>query len=131
MQLFLNAADLVVLPYREVLNSGAALLALSFNKPVLTSDAGALPELREQVGAAWVELYPESLTADVLDTALQWAVGTPRPTTAPLEFADWSEIAQATIAAYRCVLASRDPRQRQPVLNSAVHLRASTRAVGP
>jgi beta-1,4-mannosyltransferase len=114
MQLFLNAADLVVLPYRDVLNSGAALLALSFNTPVLTPDAGALPELREQVGPAWVKLYRETLTAEVLDTGLQWAIGTPRPATAPLEFADWSEVAQATIAAYRGVLAGRNPRDKQP-----------------
>ena len=131
MQLFLNAGDLVVLPYRDVLNSGAALLALSFNKPVLAPDSGALPELREQVGPAWLKLYRGTLTADSLDTALQWASGTPRPATAPLEFAGWSEVARATIAAYRCVLAGRDPRQKNPVLNSSVYLGASTRAVGP
>ena len=114
MQLFLNAADLVVLPYRDVLNSGAALLALSFNRPVLAPDAGALPELQEQVGPAWLKLYRGTLTADSLHTALQWASGTPRPPAAPLEFAGWSEVARATIAAYRSVLAGRDPRHKQP-----------------
>ncbi|MCB9653642.1 MAG: glycosyltransferase [Deltaproteobacteria bacterium] len=33
-QVFLRAADLVALPYHDILNSGTALLALSFDRPV-------------------------------------------------------------------------------------------------
>ena len=40
VQLFFLAADLVVLPYQRILNSGAALLALSFARPVLVPRMG-------------------------------------------------------------------------------------------
>src|SRR5262249_1289312 len=36
------ASDCVVLPYREILTSGAAVLALSFGKPVVAPARGAL-----------------------------------------------------------------------------------------
>jgi glycosyltransferase involved in cell wall biosynthesis len=47
VQLWMNAADVVVLPYRRVTTSGAALLALSFGKPVV---APALPAFAELMG---------------------------------------------------------------------------------
>ena len=43
LQLYLNAADVVVLPYRDVLNSGALQLAYSFAKPVVASTTGCIP----------------------------------------------------------------------------------------
>lgn len=45
VQVYLAAADWVVLPYRRILNSGSALLALSFGRPVVVPQRGALPEL--------------------------------------------------------------------------------------
>lgn len=42
LQLYLNAADCVVLPYRAVLTSGTALLALSFGRPVIAPDLGSM-----------------------------------------------------------------------------------------
>jgi beta-1,4-mannosyltransferase len=45
MQLYLNACDAAVLPYRETLTSGAAMLALSFGRPVIAPRLGSLPEL--------------------------------------------------------------------------------------
>jgi beta-1,4-mannosyltransferase len=51
VQVFLNAADLVVLPYRDVLTSGAAMLALSFGRGIVAPRLGCLGEL-ERSGAA-------------------------------------------------------------------------------
>jgi beta-1,4-mannosyltransferase len=45
LQVFLNAADTVVLPYREILTSGAAMLAMSFGRPVVAPRLGSLGEL--------------------------------------------------------------------------------------
>jgi glycosyltransferase involved in cell wall biosynthesis len=53
----LDDSDGVVLPYRYILNSGAALFALSRNRPVLAPRLGTLPELQEEIGADWVDLY--------------------------------------------------------------------------
>ncbi len=49
VQLWMNAADVVVLPYRRITTSGAALLAWSFGKPVI---APALPAFVESMDKA-------------------------------------------------------------------------------
>jgi glycosyltransferase involved in cell wall biosynthesis len=45
LQVFFNAADACVLPYRRATTSGAALLALSFGKPIVAPNLGPFPEL--------------------------------------------------------------------------------------
>jgi glycosyltransferase involved in cell wall biosynthesis len=44
-QFFLNAADVTVLPFAEILTSGSAITSLSFGKPVILPRLGCLPEL--------------------------------------------------------------------------------------
>ena len=44
MQVYLRAADAVVLPYRDVLTSGSAILAMTFGQPVIAPAIGCLPE---------------------------------------------------------------------------------------
>lgn len=48
IQFFFNASDVVVLPYLNILTSGAAILALSFGKPVIAPAKGCLPELLDE-----------------------------------------------------------------------------------
>lgn len=103
VQLYLRAADLVVLPYHDVLNSGSALLALSFERPVLAPERGALADLRETAGAAWVRTYAGTLDAETLTAAMAWAETTPRDPATLLTDLDWDEIAGATLAAYEAV----------------------------
>lgn len=45
LQLFLRACDAVVIPYREILTSGSAVLAMSFGRPVVTIDRGFLHDI--------------------------------------------------------------------------------------
>ncbi|MBX2814153.1 MAG: hypothetical protein KTR25_20255 [Myxococcales bacterium] len=65
-QWYLRAADLVVLPYRQILNSGSAILALSFDRAVWLP-SGPLPqELEGDVPGGWIQhgvLRPEALYA--------------------------------------------------------------------
>lgn len=51
VQVFMNAADVVVLPYRDALTSGAAVLAASFGKPIVAPALGCLAELLDREGA--------------------------------------------------------------------------------
>ncbi|HEX4782849.1 MAG TPA: glycosyltransferase, partial [Candidatus Sulfotelmatobacter sp.] len=104
VQTFFRAADLVVLPYREILNSGTALLALSFNRPVLVPNKGAMAELQALVGRNWVRTYEGDLTTEQLAEALQWAQHEHRAAIAPLESLDWNRVGEQTLAAYRNVL---------------------------
>lgn len=71
VQRFLKAADFVVLPYRDVLTSGAALLALSFARPLVVPRRGCLVEL-EREGCA-IGYDPDA--PDGLRTALATAAG--------------------------------------------------------
>jgi beta-1,4-mannosyltransferase len=102
-QLYFRAADLVVLPYREILNSGTALLSLSFDCPVLVPKRGAMGELQTLVGSEWVRTYEEDITPEEIAAALDWALNTPRTKQAPLENFDIKKLAQQTIEAYKVI----------------------------
>ena len=107
VQVYLRAADLVILPYGEVLHSGSTLLALSFDRPVLVPLRGALGELQAQVGGEWVRTYAGEITSSKVEEALRWALETPRPNRAPLEEFDWRKLARQTIKAYHNVIAAK------------------------
>ena len=102
MQKFLRASDLIVLPYTEILNSGAAILALSFDRPILVPRWEALPDLQEIVGPNWVRLYDGELNPDIIRSSIQWVrtrqVGPDAH--APLEELNWDHIAQLTVRAF-------------------------------
>jgi glycosyltransferase involved in cell wall biosynthesis len=102
MQKYLRAADLVVLPYTEILNSGSAILALSFDRPILVPAQGALAELRDIVGSDWVRLYEGALSPDIVRDAVQWAKARPLDpgARARLDALSWDRIARMTLQAF-------------------------------
>jgi glycosyltransferase involved in cell wall biosynthesis len=88
----IDGADAVILPYRDILNSGSALLVLSRNRPVIAPWSGSFPELREKVGADWVYLYRGEFNADVIDDSASW-LRSRQPTREPdLSPYDWGHI---------------------------------------
>jgi len=101
MQLYLRAANLVILPYADILNSGSALLALSFDRPVLIPRRGSMGELQAFAGEEWVKTYIGELTPEKIQEALEWSLNSTRPEQAPLEKLDWSNLAYMTLAAYK------------------------------
>ncbi len=107
----IGAADLVALPYSEVLNSGAALLALSLDRPVLVPDRGAMAELRRMVGDEWVSLFHGNLSPAALDAALAGAVSSPPQAPAPLDAFAPTRVAEMTLAAYRGVVSGVGGRE--------------------
>ena len=58
-----TSSELVVLPYRFMHNSGAALAALSLGRPVLVPDNDLNRALSSEVGPGWVHLFDGELTA--------------------------------------------------------------------
>jgi glycosyltransferase involved in cell wall biosynthesis len=106
LQIFLGAADLVVLPYERVLNSGAALLALSFGRPVLVPDGPAMADLRDELGAHAVRLYRGELEAAHLHAALDTVPPQPDVLVARVRAVhDWETIAARTLGLYEAVAA--------------------------
>lgn len=65
LQVLLLAADLMVLPYHQVLNSGAMVLAATFGLPVVLPDIPAFAGLRD---TGFVELFTPGDPADLTET---------------------------------------------------------------
>lgn len=101
LHIYLRAADLAVLPYTDIANSGSALLSVSYDCPTLAPRKGALPELQQLVGEDWLRLYEGELATATIADALDWA-SRPRRTSAspPLDRLDWAELARRTVDAY-------------------------------
>lgn len=104
VQHYMRAADLVVLPYRDILNSGTALLALSFNRPVLVPYRGAMGELASSVGPAWVRTYAGDINEEQLRSGMDWARNAERTLEAPLGHLDWRDLRNETLKVYLSVL---------------------------
>jgi len=84
----------VVLPYRDILNSGSALLALSRNRPVLAPRLGSLPELQDQVGKSWLHLYDGPLKPEFLRSFVD-RLHIALPEQCDLSAYDWAPIGQS------------------------------------
>jgi glycosyltransferase involved in cell wall biosynthesis len=101
IQVYLRGADVAVLPYRDVLTSGSAILALSFGLPVVAPGIGCLPETLDSCSILYDSDAPdglqraleEALTTDLAPLAEQAA-----RTAATL---DWRSIAERTAELYR------------------------------
>jgi glycosyltransferase involved in cell wall biosynthesis len=107
---YLAAADLVVLPYREVLNSGSALLALSCSRPILVPDLGAMGELKLHFGEDWVRTFEGPISGNTLENGLAWsAEARPGVCPMPAEY-DWASIGDATVKFYERVADGAETR---------------------
>lgn len=111
MQHFLNAADLVALPYQDILNSGAAILGLSFRRPVLVPRRGAMGDLAGIVGGQWVRLFDGELTPDELAAAVAWATAPAERDLSGLRALDPEAVARGHEEIY-WRLAARRPTRR-------------------
>lgn len=67
----IRAAQLVVLPYKEMHNSGAMILALSLSRPVLVPKTEANMAIQAELGSEWVHTYEsDELRSRTLKKAL-------------------------------------------------------------
>lgn len=99
----IGQAAMVVLPYRDMHNSGSALLALSLARPILVPANSVTRALAEEMGHGWVHTYENPLTVEAIDAALDQAMSTAGD--APdLSLREWDGIALSHVAAYRTAL---------------------------
>jgi glycosyltransferase involved in cell wall biosynthesis len=112
----LDDSDGCVLPYRNILNSGAALFALSRNRPVMAPRLGTLPELQREIGEDWVDLYDGDITTEDL-RAFCASVRAADAPVADLSLYEWGPIG----AAIRRFFDQISQKQRAPAA-SPVHL---------
>ena len=95
------AAELVVLPYAEMHNSGAALLALSLNRPVLVPRNVVTTALADEAGNNWVLTYDGPLTAESLALALTRTRQTRGSSAPDLSHREWATGASDHVEAYK------------------------------
>ncbi|WP_254838761.1 glycosyltransferase [Natronomonas marina] len=107
IQYYLNAADVLVLPYRDVLNSGSAHLGCTFGLPVVAPAMGCLPAA---LSAANDDLLYDPGAPDGLRRALRRAhehpdlEGVGRANYRHAVANDWPETAERLVAVYRQAL---------------------------
>ncbi|MDQ0574560.1 glycosyltransferase [Agromyces albus] len=88
----ITAAELVVLPYREMHNSGVLLVALSLGKPVLVPRSESNQLLANEVGADWVLQYDGMISAEIIRRGVEDARRT-AGRVPDLSRRDWATIA--------------------------------------
>ena len=116
LQMYYRAADVVMLPYLRITNSGAAILALSFNKAILCPDLPLFRTLADEPFGNCVLLYPNGhLAEEHVTHALERASALADST---VDWGNWSwdSISEKTIELYEQVLASsREFNQQRAV----------------
>ena len=108
IQIYMNAADIVVLPYRHILSSGAALLAMSFGKPCIAPAIGCLADVLDVSGAFLYDPECETGLLDSMRHAVEASAVLSRMGAHNQEKVaqwTWEKAAHATQALYeRCLL---------------------------
>jgi glycosyltransferase involved in cell wall biosynthesis len=120
---FMRRADLVVLPYRNIEQSGVLYTALAFGRPLVLSSVGGFPEVAERGAARLVppedpgELA-EALNELLADTGTRQALGDAAAREAATTYS-WERIGEQTMALYRELLdtSSDGSRSRAPSHN--------------
>lgn len=105
LQIFLNAADIVVTPYKKIFNSGSILLNLSFDRPTLAPDLYAIADMKEHVGKKWMKTYDTDISSEVLLKAIKEVKAEEEERGLPnLRFTSPEIIAKQTIQFYKLLL---------------------------
>jgi glycosyltransferase involved in cell wall biosynthesis len=105
---YFRRADLVVLPYREIDQSGVLFTALAFAKPLLLTDVGGFPEVAATGAARTVPAGdPDALRLalrELLDDPAALAAMAERSRAAAEGKYSWDSIARETLALYESLL---------------------------
>ncbi|WP_337055143.1 glycosyltransferase [Pseudoxanthomonas sp. USHLN014] len=125
LALEVSESELVVLPYKEMHNSGTLLLALSLGRPVLVPRTANNAAVAAEVGPGWVFMYEGELDAQVIQWGLAQARNTPRAPTPDLSRRDWSQAGQLHYRSYLAALRQRRGQTQAAATDPARDRRAA------
>lgn len=109
-----TSAELIVLPYRLMHNSGAILTALSLGRPVLAPDSAVTRDLSREVGPGWITLFSGELTAADLVEGLARARAISSGSEPNLDNRRWDDAGRAHADAFgRAHALKRRPLRRR------------------
>ncbi|MDF2664443.1 MAG: hypothetical protein K0R81_293 [Microbacterium sp.] len=103
-------ASVVVLPYADLYNSGALLMALSLERPVIAPRTAATEYYQSQFGEDWVILYDSPLAGDSLERAVATVKDAGERAELDLSMLDWPVLATAYVTTYRDAIAQAGRR---------------------
>jgi beta-1,4-mannosyltransferase len=112
IQVYMNACDLVVLPYKRIFTSGAAILAMSFGKPCLAPRDGCVVDALDDRGALFFDTSHETSLAGTFLNSISRSSEFPRMGNHNLARAavwTWESVAQMTHAVYKTACDSHPP----------------------
>jgi glycosyltransferase involved in cell wall biosynthesis len=108
---FMRRADVAVLPYRNIEQSGVLYTALAFGRPLVLSAVGGFSEIAERGAARLVPPEDPDALAEAIkeliadrDTAAALAAGAEREAA---NVSSWERIAEQTMSLYRDLLDTR------------------------
>ncbi|MBD1825725.1 glycosyltransferase family 4 protein [Cyanobacteria bacterium FACHB-DQ100] len=114
IHLYLSAADCVVLPYKNILTSGSAILALSFTKPIIAPRLGGIPELVDTADALLYDPNDPQGLALAIQKSVEADLSTlQQRIEQACDRLDWSSIGAKTAEVYRSCLLSNGLLQVQ------------------
>lgn len=102
IQLYMNAADVTVFPFSEVLTSGTTMLGMSFGRPVVAPDEGCVGELVDEEGGFTYDSADPSGLREALEAALDADLdGMGRYNREKIDRFDWGTVARKTDRTYQ------------------------------
>jgi glycosyltransferase involved in cell wall biosynthesis len=107
IEIYMKAADVMVLPYRDIMNSGSAILGMSFGKVVIAPRLGCIPEIITGEGGILYDPKDKNGLLDAMKFALSSKDKISAMGMSNYELAkklDWEGVAQSTARIYmRCL----------------------------
>lgn len=108
VQDYMNASDIVVLPYKDILTSGAAILAMSFGRPIIAPAIGCITDILDEKGGFLYNSINSESSEGLYDT-MQNVINGNKENLANMgihnlklaEQFDWSKIAEMTYNTYK------------------------------
>ena len=119
IQVFMNAADAVVMPYEDIFTSGTVILAMSYGRPVIAPRRGCLVEVVDRQGGFLYDPDEPGGLEQALHRALAAAGELPamgRHNRQRVEAWTWQAVALETRRAYEAALAARHGAGTSPYL---------------
>lgn len=104
LQLYFNACDAVIFPYKDILTSGAVLLAMSFGKACVAPRLGCMQDVLDDEGSFLYEIDNTSGLADSLQQAIKEKSGLSKRGKHNLQLAkkfNWKYIGEMTATVYK------------------------------
>lgn len=107
IQVYMNACDIAVLPYRNILTSGSIVLAMSFGRACIAPQRGCITDMLNDSGALLYDPNSEDGLLQAMNRAVQKKADLPQMGEYNRQLAEqwsWNRVAEMTLDVYQWCL---------------------------